>query len=258
MTCTTLNHPIIILATLLFLTAPLGAQVGVLPPGTDPRLTTSLRALRDAAYNYSPPADVERMYAAISKMVLSQPFTDIERNLVISRMEFLVAKSLNDSGDRKKAIPHFEAALEAGQRSMALGEHTPGLMAVTKAISELCIIKDMAFLVANGPKISQNARKILAMEPGHTGAILTLAAAKAYPPAIFGGNPKEAIAELIALLAAKSGSFEKDELFDVRVCIATASSKLDKKEEARFWFTAALELYPHNAYALRELEKVQP
>lgn len=229
-----------------------------LPAGTDPGFIASLYSLRDAVYEYTSPPEVENMAATITQAVQLQPFDDIDRNLVISRIEFLTAKSWNDSGDKKKAIPHFEAAIEAGQLSMAAGEHPTGLMAVTKALSELCIIKDVGFLIANGPKISQNANKILAMKPGHIGATLALAGSKAYPPSIFGGDPQGAVVMITALILNHKEGFEKDELFDTRVCIGTADAKLGRKAEARFWFMAALELYPHNAYPKTELGKLKP
>ncbi len=264
-----------LLATLLIFPRPAAAQPDLpdtgllvasprspagrpLPAGTDPAFIAALYELRDAVYNYSPPPDVERMAAAVTQAVQLQPFDEIDRNLALSRIEFLTAKSWNDSGDRKKAIPHFEAAIQAGQLSMAGGEHPTGLLAVTKALSELCIIKDVGYLIANGPKIAQNANKILAVKPGHIGATLAIAGSKAYPPAVFGGNPQEAVNLATSLILNHREGFEKDELFDTRVCIATALAKLNRKAEAKAWFNAALELYPHNAYPKAELEKLKP
>ena len=264
-----------LLATLLLFPGPAAAQsdmpdTGVLvasprspagrplPATTDPGFIAALYGLRDAVYNYNPPPEIERMAAAVTQAAQLQPFDEIDKNLVLSRIEFLTAKSWNDSGDRKKAIPRFEAAIQAGQRSMASGEHPAGIMAVTKALSELCIIKDVGYLIANGPKIAQNANKILAVKPGHIGATLAIAGSKAYPPAVFGGNPLEAVNLVTSLILNHREGFEKDELFDTRVCIATALAKLNRKTEARAWFNAALELYPHNAYPKTELEKLQP
>jgi len=240
------------------LAAPRSPAGRPLPAGTDPGFIAALYGLRDSVYEYTAPPEVDLIAAALTQAAWLQPFDDVDRNLVISRIEFLNAKSWNDSGEKKKAIPHFEAAIEAGWRSMAGGEHPAGIMAVIKALSELCLIKDIGFLIANGPKISQYADKILVMKPGHIGATLTLAASKAYPPPLFGGNPQEAIEKIATLILNHAEGFEKDELFDVRVCIGTANARLDRKTEARFWFMAALELYPHNAYPTAELGKLKP
>lgn len=229
-----------------------------LPAGSE-SLATSLNTLRDAVYDSRPPTEVEALALGIVNAAQAPALDSIDRALSLAQMEYYVARSWNESGDKKKAIPHFEAAIEYATLSMKSGEHPAGLMALTKPLSELCLLKDMGFLIANGPKISQNAKKILTMEPGHAGATITLSAAKAYPPAIFGGRPKEAIEELNAFLAAQGSGLvaklAKDELFDVRMCIGIAAAKLNRKAEAQAWFSAALELYPRNAQALRERDK---
>lgn len=223
--------------------------------GSDPGVAALLDALRDAVYDSRPTAEVETLALNIANAARAPALDATGRLVSLAQMEYYVARSWNESGDKKKAIPHFEAAVEYARLSMESGEHPAGLMALTKPLSELCLLKDMGFLIANGPKISQNAKKILAMEPGHAGATITLSAAKAYPPAIFGGKPREAIEELSAYLAANGSSLAKDELFDIRMCIGTAAAKLGRKAEARAWFTAALELYPHNVQALRERDR---
>jgi len=226
-----------------------------LPPATAPSFIAALYGLRDAVYQNAPPQEVENSAQNLAQAAKAQALGDIDENLVLSRIEYLSARAWNEGGDKKKAIPHFEEAIGYAQSSMSSGEHPAGLMALMKALSELCVIKDLPFLMANGPKIAPYAKKILAMEPGHPGATITIASSKAYPPAIFGGNPKEAIALLTALIASRPEGFEKDELFDVRACLGTAALKLGRKDEARYWFGAALELYPRNEYARSEFEK---
>jgi len=215
----------------------------------------AMHGLRDSVYESHEPLEVERTAAALALSAGSQGLDETSLSLALSTMEYLAGRSWNEAGDKKKAIPHFEAAVTHARLAMKSGEYPAGLMALTKPLSELCLLKGMGFLIANGPRISENARKILAMEPDHAGAIVTLAAAKAYPPPIFGGNPAEAIARLTELLAARGSAFEKDELFDIRTCMGTAEAKLGHKPEARAWFEAALALYPRNRFALAELEK---
>ncbi|HWR11842.1 MAG TPA: hypothetical protein VN445_08475 [Rectinemataceae bacterium] len=229
-----------------------------LPADVDARFIGALYGFRDSVYESAPPDEVEKAAQDLIRATKSRALTELDRYLILARIEYLAGRSWNEAGDKKKAIPHFEAAMDNARLSMESGEHPAGLMAHMKPLSELCLLKDMGYLIANGPKISQNARKVLAMEPGRPGAVIVLAEAKAYPPAIFGGNPKEAIARLTALIDARDEGFEKDDLFDLRACVATALSKLGRADEARFWFQAALELYPRNNYAASELKKAKP
>lgn len=255
MTGTTPHRLFLLLAVLALAAAQAAAQSTGQPAAS---FLAALRDLRDAVYESADPNDVEKAAGALTQTAAAQGLDDAGKYLVLANIEYLAGRSWNEAGDKKKAIPHFEAGVAHARLSMKSGEHPAGLMALTKPLSELCLLKGMAFLIANGPKISGNARKILAMEPGHAGATVTLAAAKAYPPAIFGGNPAEAIAALTVLLAARGEDFEKDDLFDIRMCLGTAEARLNHKPAAKAWFEAALALYPRNEFALSELGKVKP
>lgn len=217
-----------------------------------PDFSAGLAALRDGVYNNDDPREILQQG---QKLLASLPQNETE--LAASRIEYFIARSFKEHGDKKSAVIHFEAALEHAKKSMPSGETTEGLMALTRALSELCLLKDMVFLISNGPKISQYTKKILSMDPNHVGALITSAAAKAYPPPVFGGNPKQAISELTALLKAKPDGFARDDLFDIRACMATAYVKLGQKADAVLWFSKAQELYPNNSYACDELGKLK-
>lgn len=231
----------------------------ILPAKTDQKLIAALYSLRDSAYNNAEPEAIETQAATIVKALNSTSaltLDEVDRLLFLSRTEFLTARSLNEAGLKKKAIARFEAAAEHARASMASGEHVPGLMALIRPLSELCLLKGMGFLLSNGPLIPRYTKQVLDLEPSHRAAAIILASSKAYPPGIFGGNPKEAIAVLEKLVAEHPEGFEKDELFDLRSCFGTAYGKLGDKTKAALWFRAALELYPDNRYALSELERI--
>jgi tetratricopeptide (TPR) repeat protein len=229
----------------------------------------ALIELRDAVYDNTPIEAVETLAATLDSRLatgLSEAaqwqVPQQEKNLILSRKEYLRARAWNEAGDKKKAIAGFESAIAFARASMVPEEHADGIYALTKALSELCRLKDLAFLMANGPKISPNAKKVLAMQPGHIGAMVILASAKAYPPGIFGGNPREAIAMLEPMLMSHAAKgvlgAEKDDLFDIQTCLGTAYAKLGDSKAARMHFASALELYPRNIYAREQLENLGP
>ena len=234
---------------------------GAMPPSQiQPALAASLEALRDAVYQSELPETIQREAERLAAAIGAAPLPEPERALALARAEYYAAQSWKEAGDKAKAIPRYEAALAQARAALAAGETATRLVALMKPLSELCLLKDMAFLVTNGPKVNQYARRALALDPGCAAAAITIAASKAYPPAIFGGNPKEAIAEMEALLAARANGagLAKDDLFDLRMCVATAQEKLGRKAEAADWYRLALELYPGNAYARGQLGKVAP
>lgn len=229
--------------------APAGSP---LPPAVSREFLAEFHAFRDLVYNSASRSDVAPAAAGIVATARSLPVGPVDLSLILSRIEFLDARSLKESGDKKNATLHYENALAHARASMAEGEHPAGLMALAMAVSELCLLKDMAFLVSNGPSVSKTARKALAIDPGNVRARVSLAAAKAYPPGIFGGSPPEAVAMMKALIRDKPEGFERDDLFDIRVCVATAYGKMGDARMRAEWFSMALELFPANAYAREE------
>jgi hypothetical protein len=231
-----------------------------------PSLAAGLDALRDAMYMSEAPESVEAEAGRLAAALRAAALPEAERALALARAEYCAARSWKEADGKAKAIPHYEEAIAQARAALAAGETAARLIALMKPLSELCLLKDMAFLVTNGPKVGQYARRALTLEPGYPAALIAIAASKAYPPAIFGGNPKEALAEMEALLSARASGaargngaeLAKDELFDLRMCAGTACEKLGRKAEAAAWFRQALELYPGNAYAREQLKKVAP
>lgn len=253
----------LILAALLSL-ALIPAAASSEGSGAAPELERRLSALRDAVYDSASPADIEAAADAAQAMLPS----DGERDLFLSRIEYFLARSLNENGEKKKAAQGFGAAVAAADRYLDglqtrnakvgdAAEETAGLLAKAKALSELVILKDVVFLIANGPKVPALAKRILELEPDNVGARLIVASSKAYPPAVFGGDPKEALRLARELMELHPQGLAKDELFDLRACFATAYEKLQDKANAAAWFAAALELYPRNRYALDQMGKLK-
>jgi len=225
-----------------------------------PAIAAGMDALRDAMYMSAAPESVEAEAGRLAAALRAASLPEAERALALARAEYYAARSWKEADKKAKAIPHYEEAIVQARAALAAGETAARVIALMKPLSELCLLKDMAFLVANGPKIGQYAKRALVLEPGYPAALIAIGASKAYPPAIFGGNPKEGLAEMEALLAGRSNGagLTKDELFDLRMCAGTACEKLGRKAEAAAWFRQALELYPGNAYAREQLRRVAP
>ena len=227
------------------------AKVGAEP---GPAVSAALDALRDAVYDDIPNARVQELAGAVRNFAeygaIQNGATNLgslDKEFILSRIDYFLGLSCSEAGDRKKAIPLFESALAHARAS---GEDTaPALLAAALALSQLCSLKDIIFLISNGPKVLQYAQKILDTEQNNPAAALIQAQAKAYAPGIFGGDPAKALVQLDGISAAHPEGLEKDALFDLRVCRGTSLEKLGRKEEARTWYRAALELYPGNLYA---------
>jgi tetratricopeptide (TPR) repeat protein len=219
-------------------------------PGS-PSLAGAIEALRDSVYDNRTLAQAQTLAEEARARVEAQDsgLSAIARNLALARIDYFLGRALKEGGDKKKALERFEFSLASAQRALVAGETNPGLLAAAIALAELCSLRDLGFLVANGPKVLQYAQKILDTEQNNVGAGLIQAQSKAYAPGIFGGDPAKAITQLDRIASANPGNLEKDELFDLLVCRGVALEKQGRKADAKASFSAALELYPGNLYA---------
>ena len=237
--------------------APSGPPIDVpFPPGTSATYIAGIRELRDAVYDFEPTDKVDRLATMLNKATDEEHLNPVTAALVKSRIADLSGRSWNEHGNKKMATALFETAWAQARIALASGETPLSLMAAVRAISSLCMVKDVTFVITYGPRITPYAQKTLELEPANASAAITLAAAKAYPPTIFGGNPAKAKAEITALIERRPEGFQKNELFDLRACMATACQKMGDIDQAKAWFEAALALYPKNDYARNEMGKL--
>lgn len=229
------------------------------PAGMSQLSVQAFFALRDDVYNGATPESVDAQATSLLKNLVVQKLPEDELALLTARISYLTGRSWNDHKNKKKAIPWFERALEAAKTMVALNGETPtALVALAEPLGELSILKDIGFLVSNGPKVGQYADKALKSDPENIKARLLKTSALAYPPPIWGGNYKKALENYATILRMTSAGLPKDVLFDIRVGIATAYANLKLTEHAAWWFASALELYPQNLYAKNEREKLVP
>ncbi len=227
------------------------------PTALDQGAVQAFLTLRDSVYNGAASESVDAQAGSLLKNIDGQQVAAEDRALLEARIAYLVGRSWNDHKNKKKALSWFERAVDAAHTLISLVGETPtALVALAEPLGELSLLKDLGFLISNGPKVGQYANKALDIEPKNIKAWLLKASALAYPPTIWGGNYKKALETYAAVLPLSQSGLPKDVLFDIRVGIATAYANLKLPEHAAWWFRAALELYPQNPYATTELEKL--
>jgi tetratricopeptide (TPR) repeat protein len=210
--------------------------------------------LRDAVYDSQPLEQIEAWFPEAVSAVQQEQLEDQDRLFWLSRLEYMLGRAYKNREDKKQAVEHYQAGLDYARKAMELGEFSEGWRMMAENLGQLCLVKDMAFLLANGPKGPQYAQKALKLNPRNVAAKIYLAAAKVYPPALAGGNPARGIELLRQALALEPT--EKDDLFNIYSGIGVGLGKLRRNAEAADWLRKALELYPNNAFALRELARI--
>lgn len=179
-----------------------------------------------------------------------QSFDTVEictlHNQAMKRGQFL---SLFDYYHRRKeAVNHYERGLSY----IALLEARDGKISLdlfclkTDMISQLCLLKNLSYLLMNGLSVGKNAKEVLAVDPKNVRAKLLIASAKVYPPSIYGGDPKMGISLLEEVL--QFGKPTKGELFDIYSGLGYCYARLEEKDLAFQWLDKALSLYPTNIF----------
>ncbi|MCX7774566.1 MAG: hypothetical protein N2067_00485 [Spirochaetaceae bacterium] len=239
------------------------AQQQVLVPGVPfgsevpPIIIDLFASIRDATYNNLDPGDIESRVRELEKLITITGIATREALLMQSRAWFLAGRAWKDQGDNReikhKAVECLETSLGYAEALLSFDGETPhALVAKAEALSELCLLKDLTFLLRYGPLVGNLASKALAQDPCHLRAAILKANALAYPPPLWGGNYRNALAQFAQILQWYGNGMPPDSLFDVRIGIATAYHNLKMPEHAAWWFTRALDLYPSNMYAVRK------
>jgi hypothetical protein len=118
---------------------------------------------------------------------------------------------------------------------------------------QACMLKSRAWVMANGLKVEQNAKKALALDSRNAACLYMVASRWVFGPGAF-GNPKRGITELEAILADEA-SLQKDDLFNVYSAMGYAYIRIKKNQEALPWIKKSLALYPTNKFALDLLDE---
>lgn len=228
------------LLLLLALRPPLGGEA---PPGF---LSPALDRAIEAAYRADPP---EQVLALLDRAEQIPPGTPAAAASWI-RIEGLCYRAL-----QRQRSDREEEAEELLVRAVALSdralENHPEEGALYAQAAQLRSFRMMYLglrgVIRAGREVEELARAALERNPRSRRAARILAQGLLYKPALFGGDPSEALQSLLAL---EASARETRDRFDAALAVALALEKLDRYDEALSRCRRALALYPRNRMAL--------
>jgi tetratricopeptide (TPR) repeat protein len=236
---------------LLALIPVLSVAAGELPPFKEWH-----NKLRDAVYNNDTSiGTINLYYLQAREAVRSSDLDGQEKHYWLSRVAYLMGRAEQYLEHKDKAYEYYETALDDIEAALETGAFSEGYRMKSEIISQMCLVKKVGFIIANGPKVGKFAEKALELDPRNGKAIIIQASAKVYPPPIYGGNPEKGI----KMMKKASGmpDIEKDDRFNIYSGIGVCYKKMDQPEKAARWLEKALELYPQNEYANEQYEQVK-
>jgi tetratricopeptide (TPR) repeat protein len=165
---------------------------------------------------------------------------------MLSRCEYMMGRAFQEDERKNEAIACYERGIALAQDSLAVTPLSGAYEMLAGCYGQACMLKPMAWVMANGLKVEGNAKKALALDPRNAAASYLIASRWVFGPGVF-GDPKRGIKDMNAILDGNA-ALQKDELFNCYSAIAYAYERLKQYNDARLWVTKALELYPSNKF----------
>jgi len=179
----------------------------------------------------------------------------------LSRCEYLLGRVYQDNNRKEQAVSHFEKGIKLAEESLAQGDGAaPNVKSeayemIASGIGHLCMLRSTAWVMANGLKVEENAKKALRFDSRNARAHYMIASRWVFGPGLL-GDPKRGITEMEGILYGPV-DMEKDSYYNVYTALGYANMRLNQNQEALSWIQKSLALYPTNKYALDLQSQIQ-
>jgi tetratricopeptide (TPR) repeat protein len=177
------------------------------------------------------------------------------RDAMLSRCEYLMGRAYQEDARQEEALACYERGIALAERSVAAGPTAEGYEMLSANYGQACMLKPTGWVMANGLKVEQYAKKALELDGRDAASRYFIASRWVFGPGIL-GNPQRGIRDMEAILDGQA-DLEKDDYFNVYSAIAYAYIRLKKHQDALPWLNRALGLYPTNKFALDLREQIQ-
>jgi tetratricopeptide (TPR) repeat protein len=220
-----------------------------------------LEGFRDAVFGQNVTIDeAERLFQETERQA-RENLNGSALSAMLSRCEYLLGRVYQDQNRIDEAVSHFEKSIKLAEESLAKNDGATASVKseahemIASSIGHLCMIKSTGWVMANGLKVEDNARKALQFNSRNAGARYMLTSRWVFGPGLL-GNPKRGITEMEGILNG-SMEMEKDSYYNVYTALGYAHMRLNQNQEALSWIQKSLTLYPTNKYSLDLQTQIQ-
>jgi tetratricopeptide (TPR) repeat protein len=178
-----------------------------------------------------------------------------ELDAMRSRCEYMLGRAYQEDGRSAEAVARYETGIALAERSIAAHATAEGYEMLSANYGQACMLKSTGWVMSNGLKVEQNAKKALNIDPRNAKSQYFIASRWVFGPGIL-GNPRRGITEMEAIMNG-AADMDKDDYFNVYTALAYAYVRLKKGPNALPWVNRALEIYPTNKFALGLLDQAE-
>ncbi len=193
--------------------------------------------LKTVVYNdvVSSEADVLAAYNDAAKFVTNE----VEG----AQIDFLAGLYFMNWNNKEKAGSYYNSALAKAKSAYDKNPTAEAYCIYGEALSQNCTVQSSSYMVSNGTKVPNFAKKALALDPKCAGASYSLACYAIYAPAPF-SNLRKGVKILDETI--NTSNLDKDDLFNYYSTYAYVALKQKDTKRADEWLAKAAEIYPFN------------
>ena len=208
---------------------------------------TAYNNLKTVVFNNltSTESDVLAAYDEAAKFVT----TEVEG----AQIDYLAGLYFMNIDNKAKAGDYYNSALDKAKKSYDKEPNAEAYCVYAEALSQNCTVQSSAYMVSNGTKVPNFAKKALALDPKCAGASYSLACYSIYAPAPF-CNLKKGIKILDSTI--ETSNLDQDDLFNYYSTYAYVAIRQKDFKRADEYCAKAAAIYPNNK-DLKMLEKHQ-
>ena len=232
----------------------LAAQVPA--PGTV-TYPDSYYAFRDTMFN-SQGVSAQQFrsdYGSVVQEVKSTT-SGVEQEVIVARCDYVLGRAYRYLGMNKEAGECFDRAIETCKSLLKKQELAEAYVVYADAVSQNCSIRSKVYAMAQGPKIKSMAKKALALDPAYGAAKYLENSQNIFTPEPF-CDIDEGMKVLDQLLDTDQFRMDKADRYSALSARAYGYLQRGMKEEARYWYGKALEIYPGNVAVLEILPAIK-
>jgi tetratricopeptide (TPR) repeat protein len=212
-------------------------------------------SLRDAVYAQELNADeIVPLYRAAQEKA-KETLAGYELYTMLSRCEYMMGRVYQENERKDEAIQCYERGVAWAKKANAETPAAGAYEMLASNIGQQCMLRSVPWVMANGLKVEENARKGLKLDSRHAACMYMIASRWAFGPAPF-GNPRRGVTELRSILS-EGANLGADDYFNIYSGIAYAYLRLKNKTEAAIWAAKALDIYPTNKFARGLLQETE-
>ena len=160
-----------------------------------------------------------------------------------AQIDYLAGLYYMNIDNKAKAGEYYNSALAKAKASYDAEPNAEAYCVYAEALSQNCTVQSSAYMVSNGTKVPNFAKKALALDPKCGGASYSMACYSIYAPAPF-CNLKKGLKILDSTI--NTSNLDSDDLFNYYSTYAYVAIKQKDLKKADEYCAKAAEIYPNN------------